>query len=174
MIRSLLRSLGRRLHLLSVLALLGVLALSSLIGGHPVAADPWWNEAGQAPAIPRLTDVSPFTQTPALFTVTGIDFTVGGRVYLAVYDQMGAKLFETRWVTATLTTTTRHHEPGDGLLPPTAVTTPGGDVREAFAGLCGATAMIRAHDETTAIWSNWLPIQFACDSSDRPRMGQPY
>jgi hypothetical protein len=75
---------------------------------------------------------------------------------------MGAQLYETRWVTAGLATTTRHHEPGDGMLPPTAVTTPGGDLREAFGQLCGATAMMRALDEGTATWSNWLPVEFAC------------
>jgi hypothetical protein len=39
-------------------------------------------------------------------TVTGTDFTPGGRVYLAIYDQMGARRYETRWVTASLATVT--------------------------------------------------------------------
>ena len=136
-----------------VLALLALLALGGATGGRPAAADPGWGEAVAAP-VPNLTDVSSGTRTPDLFTVTGKDFTPGGRVYLAVYDQMGTKLYETRWVTASLTTTVKHHEPGDGLLPPTAVTTLGGGLREAFGQLCGATAMMRALDEVTAVWSN--------------------
>ncbi len=52
------------------------------------------------PPVPSLTDVSATTQTARLFTVTGRDFTAGGRVYLAIYDQMGARLYETRWITA--------------------------------------------------------------------------
>src|SRR3954465_3590920 len=58
-----------------------------------------------SPPVPSLTNVSATTQTPALFTITGIDFTPGGRVYLAIYDQMGAKLYETLWITASLATT---------------------------------------------------------------------
>src|SRR5215218_1882924 len=53
-------------------------------------------------AIPSLTDVSAKTQTPRLFTVTGNGFTPGGGVYLAIYDQMGAQLYETRWSIAGL------------------------------------------------------------------------
>ena len=33
--------------------------------------------------------------------MTGEDFTAGGNVYIAIYDQMGAKLYETRWAEAT-------------------------------------------------------------------------
>jgi hypothetical protein len=155
------RSLCRRPRLVLVLALLGLLALGATMGGRDAAADPWWEDAAAAP-VPSLADVSAGTQTPDLFTVAGQDFTAGGRVYLAVYDQMGAKLYETRWVTANLATTTRHHEPGDGMLPPTAVTTPGGDLREAFGQLCGTAAMMRALDEQTAVWSNWVTVEFAC------------
>jgi hypothetical protein len=36
-----------------------------------------------------------------MVTIDGQGFTAGGRVYVAVYDQMGAKLYETRWVNAT-------------------------------------------------------------------------
>src|SRR5688500_3434071 len=53
-------------------------------------------------ATPSLVDVSATTETPRLFTVTGNGFTPGGRVYLAIYDQMGAQLYETRWSTAGL------------------------------------------------------------------------
>ena len=142
------RSLRHRLRLLGVLALLGLLALGGATGARAQTGDPDGDIGPAAAPAPSLTDVSATTQTAALFTVTG-------RVYLAVYDQMGAKLFETRWITAS-------YEPGGGL-------------REAFGGLCGATAMVRALDEQTAVWSNWLPVSFACASSDGPyQRGMPY
>src|SRR5215207_8388832 len=67
-----------------------------------------------SPPVPSLSNVSATTQTPALFTITGNDFTPSGRVSLAIYDQMGAKLYETRWITASLVTTGIGRETGDG------------------------------------------------------------
>src|SRR5690606_1638571 len=95
----------------------GVLALllGGATGGRLAAADPGMAGASAAP-LPSLTDVSAGTRTPDLFTVAGTDFTPGGLVYLAVYDQMGAKLYETRWVTASLVTTVLRHQSGDGSL----------------------------------------------------------
>jgi hypothetical protein len=124
----------------------------------------------QPVAIPSLTDVSATTQTPRLFTVTGNDFTSGGRVYLAIYDQMGAQLYETRWITASL--------PLLALMGPTgheAASLPGfgrgGTLREAFADLCGATAMMRAFDLDTDTWSTWLTVEPACAAYVEPTAG---
>jgi hypothetical protein len=169
MIRSV-RTSSRLALVLAVLAL-AILSGAAGAGAHRPSA-PDAGERAAAPA-PSLIDVSATTQTPALFTVTGTGFTPGGRVYLAIYDQMGARLYETRWVTAGLATTTRHHEPGDGMLPPTAVTTPGGNLSEAFGHLCGANAMMRALDQQTATWSNWLPVRFACAGDDPHPTGRP-
>ena len=112
-------------------------------------------------AAPTLSDVSATTQTPQLFTVTGSGFTAGGRVYLTIYDQMSAQLFRTRWISAS------------ALVPvvagPTgheAALVRSGTFREAFANLCGVTAMMRAYDLSTATWSTWLPVQPTCDGSD--------
>src|SRR5215203_7013438 len=121
-------------------------------------------------AIPSLTDVSATTQTPRLFTVTGNGFTPGGRVYLAIYDQMGAQLYETRWSTAGLPVLAlmgpTGHEPrpllGSGR---------GGMLHEAFANLCGATAMMRAYDLETDTWSTWLTVEPACAAYVEPRNG---
>lgn len=155
-------------------ALITVLSVLATGDSGRVAAD-HLRAPVSAPAVPSLTNVSATTRTPALFTVTGADFTAGGRVYLAIYDQMAAKLFETRWVTASLTTAARVHQPGDGAYQGDPVVTPGGDLRQAFAGLCGATAMMRALNEETAVWSNWLPVRFDCGSGDGPnRTGRPY
>ena len=141
------RSLPRRLRPLPLLALLGLLAGGGSAADQPVPA-------------PTLADASATTRTPALFTVTGRDFTAGGRVYLAVYDRMGARLHETRWVTASRATVAEQ-DWGEGQYGG-AVTSPGGGLREAFAGLCGATAMMRALDERTAAWSNWLEVAPDC------------
>jgi hypothetical protein len=110
---------------------------------------------------PTLSDVSATTQTPHLFTVTGSGFTPGGRVYLTLYDQMSAQLYRTRSITAS------------ALVPvvagPTgheAALVRSGTFREAFANLCGETAMIRGYDLSTATWSTWLTVQPTCDGSD--------
>ena len=98
------------------------------------------------------------TQTAPLVTVTGTDFTPGGRVYLAIYDQMGAQLYETRWITAsaplpTVAGTTGHE----------AAFVRSGTFLATFANLCGTRAMMGAYDQTTATWSDWLTVQPACD-----------
>jgi hypothetical protein len=124
----------------------------------------------QSVAVPSLTNISATTQTARLFTVTGKDFTAGGRVYLAIYDQMGAQLYETRWITANL--------PLLALMGPTgheAASLPGsgrgGMLHEAFANLCGATAMMRAYDLETDTWSTWLTVEPACAAYVEPRNG---
>ena len=163
---------ARRIAAVALTAAIGLLALAT-----PARADPWWEEAAAPAPAPSLTDASAAARTPLLFTVAGTDFTAGGRVYLAVYDQMGVRLYETRWVTASLATTVLVHQPGDGPLGRSPVTVPGGALHEAFGQLCGATAMMRALDEGTATWSNWLTVQPACpfEGGDGPyRPGQPH
>jgi hypothetical protein len=115
-----------------------------------------------SPLVPSLTNVSATTQTPALFTISGNDFTPGGRVSLAIYGQMGDKLYETRWITASLATTGIGRETADGPLGQTLMEIPGGTLREAFANLCGATAMMRGYDETSTTWSDWLSVTPTC------------
>jgi hypothetical protein len=152
---------ARRIAAVALTAAIGLLALST-----PARADPWWEEAAAPAPAPSLTDASAAAQTPLLFTVDGTDFTAGGRVYLAIYDQMGARLYETRWVTASLVTTVLVHQPGDGSLGRSRVDVPGGALHEDFGQLCGATAMMRALDEATATWSNWLTVEPAACTID--------
>ena len=99
--------------------------------------------------------------------MAGQGFTPGGRVYVALYDQWGAALFETRWVTAS----ERYFQPplnlgtGDDLVFDT-----GGTIAEAFviepavlevAGLACTTALMgRAYDQSTATWS--AMVDLAC------------
>jgi hypothetical protein len=110
-------------------------------------------------AAPALSDASATTHTSNLFTVSGAGFTAGGRVYLAIYDQMGAQLYETRWITASL--------PVLAVMGPTgheaaSINGYGGTLRASFANLCGATAMMRGYDQVTTTWSNWLTVEPAC------------
>jgi len=144
--------------------ILGIAAVA-LGNGSAGAAD-----IRQSVGVPSLTDISATTQSARLFTVTGKDFTAGGRVYLAIYDQMGVQLYETRWITAGLPmvpfTGPSGHEaaslPGAGR---------GGMLHEAFANLCGATAMMRAYDLETNTWSTWLTVEPACATYVEPRSG---
>jgi hypothetical protein len=152
----------RRIGAVALTAAIGLLALAA-----PARADDWWADA-PAPA-PSLTDVSAGTQTPRLFTVAGQDFTPGGRVYLAVYDQMGAQLYETRWVVASPAPAVGAGPTGHEAAS-IGGSGQGGTLREGFANLCGATAMMRALDEGTAAWSNWLTVAPAC-AADYPGPG---
>jgi hypothetical protein len=145
----------KRILAVALMAAVGLLTLVT-----PAQADN--RRMTTSPPVPSLTNVSATTQTPALFTITGNDFTPGGRVYLAIYDQMGAKLYETRWITASLATTGMGHEAGDGPLGQTLMAIPGGSLHEAFANLCGATAMMRGYDETSTTWSDWLSVTPTC------------
>ena len=144
--------------------IIGVAAIT-LGNGNAAAAD-----LCPSVAIPSLADVSAATETTRLFTVTGNGFTPGGRVYLAIYDQMGKQLYETRWITAGL--------PLLVLMGPTgheAASLPGagrgGMLRETFANLCGATAMMRAYDIETRTWSTWLTVEPTCAAYVEPHSG---
>jgi hypothetical protein len=134
-----------RIRLVLAMAFLGL----GLAVGATARADP-------GPA-PRLIDVSAAASDHRVFTVDGADFTAGGRVYLAIYDQMGARLYETRWTVATpalpVEVGPTGHE-ATGLR--------GGTVHQSFGQLCGATAMMRALDQATATWSNWVAVAPAC------------
>jgi hypothetical protein len=117
-----------------------------------------------------LTDVSATTHSARLFTVAGTGFTPGGRVYLAIYDQMGAQLYETRWITASLPLLALPrsigHEAGSILGSGR-----GGTLHEAFANLCGAKAMMRAYDQALETWSNWLTAEPTCVAYVEPSTG---
>jgi hypothetical protein len=112
---------------------------------------------------PALIDTYP-TSIDGTIIVTGEDFTAGGSVYVAIYDQMGAQLYETRWAEATpavAITGSRAEVPeAHSITSPT-----GGALQLTFAGLCGAQVLIRAYDQQTANWSNWLNVAPLCESA---------
>ena len=114
-------------------------------------------------AAPELNAIS-LTTAEGGIVVSGEGFTAGGRTYIAIYDQMGDKLYETRWSSATpaaVITGTRAEVPEAHPFTPSA----GGDLFESFGGLCGAQVMVRAYDVTTAVWSNWLSVAPLCGSA---------
>ena len=158
--------IARPIRWFAFVTLFGLLALG--VGGSAhVAAQV---RPAFLPASPTLTDDSALAPARGVFTVAGQHFTPGGRVYLALYDQMGAKLYETRWIEASPTTTVLRHELGDGPRGGDLVTL-GGTVQASFGNLCGATAMLRALDQTTDTWSNWLTVEPACVAYVEPRSG---
>ena len=109
---------------------------------------------------PGLLDIS-LTSVDGMIVVSGENFTPGGDTYVAVYDLMGATLYETRWSQATpLHTITGPRADVPEAQPNTRAT--GGLLFERFAGLCGATVMVRAYDVQTSLWSNWLEVAPYC------------
>jgi hypothetical protein len=100
---------------------------------------------------PLLFDATTAAAAPGMVTIDGQGFTTGGRVYVAVYDQMGAKLYETRWIWASAAA-------GDNApdMPAIVIKAPNGRFIATFARSAGANVMIRAYDATTETWSNWV------------------
>ncbi len=129
-----------------------------------------------------LIDVVAIPQSPGSIVVSGQNFTPGGTVYIAMYDQWGMQLYPTRWVFASTPVfgPNGSQDPAQGYVR-------GGSIREVFTdtpaiygpngsqdpangyvaassagNLCGATAMIRAFDRQTSVWSNLLDIDAGC------------
>jgi hypothetical protein len=169
-----------RRQLVLMLALVGLVAL-----GSPIA------HAEQAPQVapaisPFLSAASAVAQAPGSVLVTGRNFTPGSRVYVALYDQWGMELYETRWVTAseTIYGPNGSQDPATGFSrggviaetfgasptvyrpfgsqDPATSYVPVEAVSEPFGSLCGTTAMVRAWDVGTAAWSNLLDVQAGC------------
>lgn len=131
--------------LLALLSLVAVAPASTTHATHP------------ASPLPTLTSVAAPTRTLGTIEVMGKGFSPGGKVYVALYDRWGATLHETRWVTGSATVYGR-----DGSTDPAAGFHQGGTLREVFAHLCDATPMVRAYDQETATWSNWLDVHPGC------------
>jgi hypothetical protein len=159
--------IARPIRSFAFVTLVGLLALGAT--NAAVAADHLRPAFG--PASPTLTDDSALAPARGVFTVAGQHFTPGGHVYLALYDQMGAKLYETRWVNATVASSYPLGIDPAGERGHEQHPFPGGTVQASFGNLCGATAMLRALDQTTDTWSNWLTVEPACVAYVEPRSG---
>jgi hypothetical protein len=153
---------------------LSLLLLVLCFGSAPVAT--------AAPVIvtgPELNTVVLSSGLPGDIMVSGHGFTPGGRVYIALYDQWGMVLHQTRWVTAS----SRSFQPPQDLAPGESFSfDTGGNIAEPFAmewaalesaGLpghittmdgvdCAAAVMVRAYDRSSATWSAMLDVELGC------------
>jgi hypothetical protein len=157
------RVLHRSISFVLILTLLSI----ALVGTR---ASP----ASGAAAGPVLSTASARIFAPDVVTVRGQAFTPGGEVYVALYDKWGTSLHETRWISASA-----DQYGANGSADPATGFHRGGSLTETFAGLCGASVMVRAFDQQTAAWSNWLDIApiastvatFGPNGSADPAMG---
>ena len=139
-----------------LVALVGLMTL----GGVTAHAQP--DPGGDTPVTfppPSLTSAS-IARASGILQVTGVDFTPGGRVEVAFADQSGTVRSETRWVTATATVYGREAsaDPND----PTVGFTRAGVFSALFELACGPSANVRAYDQQTARWSDWLELAPSC------------
>jgi hypothetical protein len=105
---------------------------------------------------------SSLAEAPGTMMVSGLAFSPGGAVsiseYVAINDQSGLLLYESRSITAGPV-----YE-ADGSVDPggSGPFVRGGDFDASFGSLCGSTVMLHAYDMTTTTWSNWLTLQPNC------------
>jgi hypothetical protein len=151
------RSLPHRLARGSLITLLFVImALGACLnGGAQASAKP---SLGKQPALVNASVSAAARET----VIKGSGFTPSGRVYLAIYDQAGARLFEHRWIHASSTLNADQAARLNDHGVADAVATSGGDIDETFTGLCGASAMARAFDERANVWTTWLIVEPKC------------
>ena len=145
------RSFGLLFLALCLLALGATTSLTRPGGASAAEA------ASVTPLLISAETSSPSARDAGLIVVTGDTFTPGGQVYIALFDQWGQRLFENRWITAT----PEVFGP-NGSIDPSYGYQAGGFLHESFDHLCGATVMVRAYDQGTASWSNWLDAQPNC------------
>ncbi len=146
--------------------------------------------AQHASTFPVLTSAVPISAVPGSIMVTGNGFTHGGLVYIALYDQWGTALHETRWVTASVTVyqPSQNIAPGQGfsfdtggnvaevfeiVVEAASISVPDGNQNPALNGSsslpttmpgveCETALMVRAFDQASADWSNILNVELDC------------
>lgn len=113
--------------------------------------------SGAAPLLISASSSSIPTSNSGAVVVTGNTFTPGGQVYVALYDTWGERLYETRWTSASVEAfgTNNSLDPALGYIA-------GGKILESFDHLCGGSVMVRAYDQSTDSWSNWLDAKPNC------------
>ena len=140
------------------------------------------------PTGPVLNAITTSADQSGAIMVSGTGFTLGGLVYIALYDQWGMVLHETRWITATRTAYQPPQELASGEVISSAT---GGNIGELFeiavaspASLsdaqnpatgtftsqpttmggvdCTTSLMARAYDRSTATWSNIVTVDLGC------------
>ncbi len=141
------------------------LALCLLLGGAIVRAGasafPAPDREARTPyASPVLTSATTTFRPPHSHIVTGVDFTPGGRVEVELYDASKMNLLETRGATATTSVYVRDWR-DDPAAPPVSFTR-AGVISTTFEPACGTTSKVRAYDQQTARWSDWLELAPGC------------
>ena len=101
-------------------------------------------------------------------TFGGIDFTAGGRVYVALYDQMGRTLLPNKWLVATPLYELNQSAGAASSQTPNLIKTQRGTVTVSFMGLCGDDVMARAYDAGTETWSAFVNVHVVCQSPYGP------
>jgi len=81
---------------------------------------------------------------------------------MAIHDPMGARPYVTRWISASNTYTIVGMSDNAPEAHPIVSATPVGTFRQSFTGLCGTEVMIRAYDQSTETWSNWIDVTSPC------------
>lgn len=123
-----------------------------------ISVSPFANTAvatAQSSAVAPVLSSAVATSIPtAWITVAGNGFSAGGLVYIALYDQWGTDLEETRWTSASITVYGTN-----GSLDPAQGYSPGGSVAQLS---CDQPLMVRAFDRQTDSWSNLLDVELAC------------
>lgn len=97
-------------------------------------------------------------------SLTGLDFAAGHKVFIAVYDVMGAKLYPTKWITADTSYKITGMSDTSPEAHPIVSPYPTGTFHETIDGLCGANVLVRAYDATSEAWSNWINVAVACNN----------
>ena len=147
--------------LLSLLPLVLCLLLGGAIVRASASAFPAPERDVRTPfASPVLTSAATTFRPPHTHIVTGVDFTPGGRVEIELYDASETNLRETRGATATSSVYVRdwRDDPAGGSVGFTRA----GVISETFALSCGASTKVRAYDQQTARWSDWLELDPGC------------
>lgn len=147
----------RRCRPFVLMAMLLSLAVLGSTAPHASAATSAVDAPDVVPSGPILTSAAATSPELGTIVVAGQDFTPGGRVYVALYDQWAVTRYPAGWVTASAVAYGQ-----DGSRDPAAGFSPGGTILVPVQHLCGANALVRAYDKHLARWSNWLDVSPGC------------
>ena len=150
---------SRPFVLLLALVALVALGAATVNAGASSAPAPGGEASAIFPPL-SLTGASASDRASETHSVTGVGFTPGGRVEIAIYDESGTELLESRWVTGTATVygrdvTAEVNDPMVGFTRAGVISAP-------FETACGTTTKARAYDQQTARWSDWLELAPRC------------
>lgn len=161
-----------------------------LLLGFGLGCAPGAVAAQPAATLPTIHIASAGATAPDSIIISGVGFTPGGPVYIAIYDQWGMTIHDTRWIIASepVLQPPQGIAPGEGFSFDTggnigesfrirmverpsslpdgnqnlALNGPSGRVTAMVGIDCDAILMDRAFDRSTVTWSNVLDIELGC------------